>query len=239
VASPAYEQILKVQAVDLQLTQLRHQHDHHPARRSLAEAEQEVAAVARDLQSIDDRRHQLDRDRKRLEDEAALLVDKRTGIDRKLYGGEVTASKELLALQDEAAMLKTRQDEVEDRELEFMEQLEAIDGERAALEDRQSKAESELSGLRGRLDEALSGLDAEIEAAEANRAALAADADPVLLARYGELRGQYGGVPVARLVNGACDGCHIHLSAMAVDQITKLPDDAVVTCEECGRLLVH
>lgn len=239
MASPAYEQILKVQAIDLQLAQLRHQHDNHPARRTLAEAEQKVSALAGDLHSIDDRRHELERDRKRLEDEAALLFDKRAGIDRKLYGGEVTASKDLLALQDEAVMLKSKQDEVEDRELELMERLEEIDGERAGVEGKQRQADSELARLKAHLDEALSALDADIEAAEADRKGAAADADPALLARYNELRSQFGGVAVARLVNGACDGCHIQLSAMAVDQLARLPEDAVVTCEECGRLLVR
>lgn len=239
MASPAYEQILKVQALDLLLTQLRHQHDNHPTRRPVIEAEQAVAALGDDLRSIDDRRHEVERDRKRLEDEAALLSDKRAGIDRKLYGGEVTASKELLVLQDEAAMLKSKQDEVEDRELELMERLEELDAERAGVQSRQREADAERSSLQRQLGEELAVLDAEIEAAQAHRAQAAADAEPALLARYDDLRGQFGGVAVARLVNGACDGCHIHLSAMAVDRMTKLPDDAVVTCEECGRLLVR
>lgn len=239
MASSAYEQILKVQAADLQLIQLRHRHDNHPARVAMAEAEQAVAALVRDVQSIDERRHEVDRDRKRLEDQAALLADKRSHIDRKLYGGEVAASKELLALQGEAAMLKSKQDEVEDRELELMEQLEDIDTERAARQDRRRAAESELSQVQAELDSAMSALDAEIESAEADRARLAADADPALLARYNELRDHYGGVAVARLVNGTCDGCHIQLSAVAIDQMARLPEDAVVTCEECGRLLVR
>lgn len=239
MASSAYEQILKVQAADLQLIQLRHRHDNHPARAAVAEAEQVLADLARVGQSIDERRHEVDRDRKRLEDQAALLADKRSQIDRKLYGGEIAASKELLALQGEATMLKSKQDEIEDRELELMEQLEEIDSERAAQEDSQRAAEIELSQLQGQLDTALSDLDAEIEAAEADRASLAADAEPALMARYDELRGHYGGVAVARLVNGTCDGCHIQLSAVAIDQMAKRPEDAVVTCEECGRLLVR
>ena len=60
-----------------------------------------------------------------------------------------------------------------------------------------------------------------------------------MLASYEELREQFGGQPVARLVGANCDGCHIQLSAVAVDRIGKMPEDAVVTCEECGRLLVR
>ena len=67
----------------------------------------------------------------------------------------------------------------------------------------------------------------------------AAQVPAVLLGRYEELAGQYGGVAVARYVDGRCDGCHIQLSAVARDQLTRAAEDAVVNCEECGRLLVR
>lgn len=238
MASPAYEKILHVQAVDLQLSQLVHQHANHPARQPVAESEAEIAGIDQELAAIEQRRHNVDRERKKLEDEAALLADRRIAIDTKLYGGEVTASKELLALQDEAAGLKTKQDAIEDQELELMEQLEQIDAERAEAGRRRATVSERLAGRQAELALALSGLDSEIETVEAERSRSAADSEPTLLARYEELRSQYGNVAVARLVNGACNGCHIHLSAMAVDQMTKMADDAVVTCEECGRLLV-
>jgi predicted nucleic acid-binding Zn-ribbon protein len=71
------------------------------------------------------------------------------------------------------------------------------------------------------------------------RADAAEPASADLLARYEQLSAQFDGVAVARLENGACDGCHIQLSAVAIDRLAKASDDAVVTCEECGRLLVQ
>jgi predicted nucleic acid-binding Zn-ribbon protein len=70
--------------------------------------------------------------------------------------------------------------------------------------------------------------------------AAATVADDALVAEYEALRRQLGGVAVAPLTDsGACGGCHLVLSAMERDRIKKLPDDARVTCEECGRLLVR
>ena len=45
--------------------------------------------------------------------------------------------------------------------------------------------------------------------------------------------------PIARLVGNNCNGCHLTLSAVAIDRIHALPPDAIATCEECGRILVH
>ena len=60
-----------------------------------------------------------------------------------------------------------------------------------------------------------------------------------LLARYDALRAQLGGVAVARLVGGRCDGCHLALAQAALERIRLAPPDELVECEECGRLLVR
>jgi predicted nucleic acid-binding Zn-ribbon protein len=59
------------------------------------------------------------------------------------------------------------------------------------------------------------------------------------LADYEQLRDQFGGVGIARLEGNHCGGCHLALSAVEVDRVRKLPGDARVVCEECGRLLVR
>ena len=59
-----------------------------------------------------------------------------------------------------------------------------------------------------------------------------------LLARYEQLRSKLGGTGAARLVGGSCSGCHLTLSSMELDRVRKAPPDAVITCEQCGRILV-
>ena len=58
----------------------------------------------------------------------------------------------------------------------------------------------------------------------------------------GPLRGSCGrssGVPGRRrLVGGSCGGCHLALSVMELDRVRKAAPDAVITCEQCGRILV-
>ena len=90
----------------------------------------------------------------------------------------------------------------------------------------------------------LAAAEAEIDAEIAGRArpsaaTIAAGVDPELLERYEQLRHDLGGIAVARLVGTNCGGCHLTLSAVELDRIRHEPGDAVVLCEECGRLLVH
>jgi predicted nucleic acid-binding Zn-ribbon protein len=60
-----------------------------------------------------------------------------------------------------------------------------------------------------------------------------------LLAEYERLRKALGGIGVARLNGNRCEGCHLTLSAMDVDRIRHEPDDVLIHCEECGRLLLR
>ena len=245
MASPAYERILEIQGLDLSIGQLRHRAATHPLRSELAEIDERLAAHDAEVAEVGDRHHDLERQRKRVEDEVATVEARRRDIDAKLYGGEVTASKELLALQDEAAALLDRQRAMEDDELELMEQIEELSEDLTARASIRNQLEADRVALQAELDGAVAEIEAEIAGLADRRAGRA---DPrsetvpglaELLVRYDDLRPQYDGVPVARVVDGRCDGCHIQLSAVAVDRMSRMADDAVVSCEECGRLLVR
>jgi predicted nucleic acid-binding Zn-ribbon protein len=239
MASPAYEQILDIQALDLRLTQLRHQVQTHPARATLAQAVEDVTRLEEAAAAIGVRHHELERDQKRLDDEVAIIEAKRKEIEAKLYDGSVTASKDLIALQDEGRSLLERQTRIEDDELEVMEALEELGSELEAGRAEAARAVEAREAAEQVLAQATAELEVEIGQVTEERRVACEPANPTLLARYEELSAQFDGVAVARFVDGRCDGCHMQLSAMAVDQLMKAADDAVVICEECGRLLVR
>jgi predicted nucleic acid-binding Zn-ribbon protein len=239
MASPAFERILEIQDAELRIDQLRHRIATHALRRDLAQIDEELAANDAEAGQVEGRKQELLKSQKRLQDEASLVQAKRTEIDGKLYGGEVQASKELLALQDEAAALLARQQGFEDEELEAMEALEEVEAELSRLSTLRQGIEQRRVGVDDELTRAVSDLTSEAEAEAQRRDGLLEGADPALLDRYRSLRTEYDGIAVARVVNGSCEGCNIHLSAVAVDQMSKLADDAVFSCEECGRILVR
>ncbi len=147
MASPAYELILEVQSIDLTIDRLRHQAATHPDRGRLAEIDERLAAHDASVAEVEAVRHDLERQRKRLEDEVATIGARRSEIDGRLYGGEVTASKELLALQDEAASLLGKQTGLEDEELELMEQLEEQSGDLATRAEARAAIEADVASF--------------------------------------------------------------------------------------------
>jgi predicted nucleic acid-binding Zn-ribbon protein len=239
MAAPGYEQLLVVQDLDTAIDQRRHRIEHHPIKAEITSIDAQVAEVASTVEEVESRRHDVERQVKRLADEVALIDDKRAQIDAKLYDGSVTATKDLLALQDEAKMLLDRKTSLEDDELELLETMEQLDAELAPSVAKRAELADQRDEREAALTVATAELEAELAATEAERGAAASRVPADLLTHYDRLRSDFGGVAVARLVGSTCDGCHMTLSAVAIDQLKKQPDDAVVTCDDCGRLLIR
>lgn len=234
-----WKQFLDVQRHDTLLDQLEHRRTFTPERAELAALPEQVEAVEADLARQEETRHSLGKDQQRLEDEVVALNERRGLASAKLYDGSVAAPKELSALQEDIGSIDRRIGTLEDQMLENMEQIEPVDAEIARLnEERLRLLELELS-LTERIAEVEADIDTEVASVEAERAAAMAGIDPELVEGYERMRAKLGGVAVARLQGGKCEGCHLTLSAVEVDRIKHLPLDEPVTCEECGRFLVR
>ncbi len=235
----ALEQLLAVQDHDIHLDQLEHRKRTLPVREEIESHERESAAVEVQILDATSRRDELQRELRRFEDEAQLVEDKAGSEDTRLYSGQVTAMKELQALQAEIASLKRRQTDLEDRALAVMEAIEPITAELGQLAARRDDIDARSEALRGQLADEEAEIDTEITRVAADRSVAVALVPPDMLEEYDRLRVQLGGVAVARLIGTTCDGCHLTLSAMEVDRLKKEPPDSVVSCGECGRILVR
>lgn len=237
--SSALERLLVVQHHDTETDQLRHRLSALPERARLEAKLAEIAQIEAQTATLAERRDAINRDLARLEAEVATVEARRAETDGKLYGGAVSAPRELHALQDELASLKRRQSSLEDDELELMEQAEPIDADLARLADQHAAADEEATTMTAALAEVEATIAADLERVQAERAEAVAGVDAALLGDYERLRHQRGGVAVARLEGSTCGGCHLILSAVEVDHIRRTPAGAMVHCEECGRILVH
>lgn len=231
--------LIEVQELDTRSDQLRHRRKTLPVLDELAA----LAAVRSDLDSraggSRGRLHDLQRDQKRLEDEAASVEEKAAAIDRKLYDGSVVAHKELEAYQADHRMLKARQAELEDRAIEVMETAEPLEAELAAVDAQLADHDRRIGELTAARDAELAELDERLAALADERSAAASVVPPDVLGTYEATRARLGGIGAARLVGNRCEGCHLEIPSAELQQVRHAADDALVTCPECGRILVR
>jgi hypothetical protein len=235
----AQRRLLDVQAADARLDLLDQRWRSHPsvaALQALDAREAEVAAQAAVHAEAVDQAHAAVRAAER-EAEQVLAHQRR---DRKrLDAGTVSSPRDLEGLQHEIATLQHRLDGIEDVELEAMERLEEAEQALAACTAQQEEIASARAAQLADLDEARGAIDTERAAVRADRAALVDGLPPDLVARYERSRAKHGGVGVAALRHGRCEGCRLSLTPVDLAKAKAAPEDALLSCEECGRLLVR
>lgn len=233
------ERLLAIQEQDTAIDQLVHRRDHLPERAALAAHEEQVAGVEAERSNREQRREELAGTIARLQGDVGALEARIAEVTRTMHSGAVTVPRELQALQHEQESLRRRQDHLETEELEIMEELDPLTEEVAGLDGRLAELATDGERRGEALLEAEVDLEEQLTTATGRRAVAAEDVDAEQLATYEGLRTELGGIAVARLVGSVCGGCHLNLSAVEVDRIKKQPPDALVRCDECGRLLVR
>jgi predicted nucleic acid-binding Zn-ribbon protein len=233
------DSLLEVQEIDTKLDQLRHRHETLPERDTLASAEAAKLQAEAAVEATFAQLHEVRSAQKHAEDEAASVEEKAKEVDRTLYGGTIKAAKELEAYQADLAMLKQRQESLEEEALEKMEQAEPLESQLAARREAAAAAEAAVADARAALAAAEAELDAEIAAVESGRNTVVDPLPEDVLAQYEALRRGLAGVGAAKLVGSRCEGCHLEIPSAELEAVRRAPDDAVVNCPECGRILIR
>ena len=196
-------------------------------------------ATARDLciaaeTEKNDIKHELSRS----EVDVEQVVSRIERDQKRLEAGQGTP-KELEQLQHELVSLEKRRSELEEVELEVMMRIDGLDARIDALASERDALDKEIASLRVEKEQAISEIESMMKKTEQDRSELASSVEPELLALYEKVRGSADGIGAARLHNGQCEGCHLALNAAEVTRLKALPDDEVVRCEECRRILIR
>lgn len=230
--------LLEVQALDTRGQQLDHARRTHPAHATVAETKTRVEvaeqALAARRTTVGDLRRELVKAEADVEQVRTRAVRDQDRMD----SGQASV-KDVQALTADLASLARRTEALEEVELEVMERLEAEEMALAFDLAAQEQLLADLAGVERELADALQVIDAEAATLSAARAERVAGLDAGLLALYDKLRAQLGGLAVARLHGRTCEGCRLELNPSDVAQIAAAPQDQVVRCEECGRILVR
>ena len=235
----AFEALLEVQEQDTAIDQLRHRRHHLAERAELAVREEHLAEVETRLADATVRHDAVSERQSRLEADVQAVEVRIAEIDKRLYSGTVSAARELQAMAAEVDSLKARRSYLEDQILGAMEELEPLGDQVAVLDAERVGLQAEAGRLRAAIAEAEAAIDAEMRAAEELRQRVAESVPADLMETYERLRAKLGGVGAARLVGPSCTGCHLTLPASELARIRREPADALVLCDQCGRILVR
>lgn len=233
---PADQQLLlEIASLDAVIRQSEHAR-RNPEQASrvhelLAQRQSQSAELTTLLGASDDVKAELTR----LESDVAL-VDARIARDTERLAATSNV-KEAQGLEHELASLTKRKSDLEDAELDLMERIEAAESAIATHEAAIAETNDEGTRLSLAAKESVAAAVARSEAASRDRSAIAARVPTDLLAMYERLASR--GVGAGLLRRRTCEGCNMVLSGTDLQTVRQAADDDVLTCPECGGILVR
>ncbi len=239
-ASPeSLEHLLQIQDRDKTIAALRHQKNNLSERQTITDLLEALSALRKKKDFVSEELMSKEEDQERLEDEVNAIDERVLEQEANLYSGEVSAIKDLQAIQGDIAGLQERKRLVEDQIIVVMEQVEPLKTLLDSLEIEEKANTEQQAELEASLLRKEENIENQIEDVEVDRSELTSDTSPALLEIYERIRKQSGNIAVAQLNGMTCKGCHLDLPAVEVDRLKKLPPDELVNCEECGCILVR
>lgn len=229
-------ELLVLQDIDNQLTQLRHTLAHLPERAEKDARASELKEYSQSLVSVQGELEDAQRELTRVEDDVRV-VDERIALDRHRESSSSSA-KDVQALESELASLALRKSALEDTELELMQ----------VVEDKQKAVDEVLSGKKILLDQ-IDTLTLQIQTREAqlaeaitqlttNRENLVSRLPHDLVELYERQRERYG-IGAALLTRKISGGSGVELTATDLDKIRLSAEDDVVLCPDSSCILVR
>jgi predicted nucleic acid-binding Zn-ribbon protein len=222
--------LYRLQEVDLDIeaheASLRQKEGELGDRRELDRAQSNIAALKERLEDLKKQQHSA-------EWEVDDIASKIAPAEEQLYGGKITNPKELASLQHEVGTMKAKNDELETKALEIIEQVESAENDLAAANSDFGKLEQAWRQKQRQLAEDTEKLKGELADLGQKRRQLAGEAEPQALALYEKVR-QLKKPPIAQVEQGICRACRIALPAGELQQVRS---GQPVLCGSCGRIL--
>lgn len=172
-----------------------------------------------------------------VEKELAVVEGRANQLDATLRSPG-SATRDAQAIIHEIDQLRQKAGSLEERGLELLEERDGLLGEKAAAQSEIDAVAADAPGVLAALKQAEGAAGEEVTKLQSERDASAAGLDAAMLATYEKLRARLDGVAIARVVSGACTGCHLSLPAVDIERMAKLAPGQYSTCEQCGRILI-
>lgn len=226
------KQLYELQEVDLEL---QHKTETLAQVNSQLGKDDELVAARADLEAVQRRLAELERQQKALEWETDDLGARIATVEKKLYGGSVHNPRELTGLQQDLQMLKSQRGEREDKLLAIMIEVDAVKQQVSQKSSELAIIEREWQANQRKLSDQKAELEAELAKLEQKRGHLVEQINADCVRLYEEVRRAKQGLGVAKVMQGRCQGCRISLP-MSDQQRARMGHE-LVQCSNCGRIL--
>jgi len=227
-----------LQEIDLAIRELEQKIEEAPALSGVKEASEDYERLEKEISEkgslLKDKRKIL----KNLEMRDQKIVEDRKTLSDNMYDGTVTSIKELEQMQRKMELLAEDKQKNEDEILLLMEFVEEQESLLEYKTKELEKCKQELQKKETALEEELDRFRRDLVNLQESRAGLAEKIEAKYINKYNMLAEKHQGEALARVgSNDICGGCRVFISSALRGHLYN--PEAIVYCENCGRLLVR
>ncbi|MFC2640932.1 MAG: zinc ribbon domain-containing protein [Propionibacterium acidifaciens] len=235
----AQRRLLDVAALDMKAVHLRHRAANLPEDEELRGLQAERVALTERITEADTRRGDVQLELDRIDRDLETVKARQKRDQGRADSGEVADQRALQSLLAEIEHLDGRINDLEETELEAMQAVEDATAARDELVARRTGIEERMRGLLASRKRARAEIAEQAEQLAAERRAAREPLPAELLALYDRIADRSGSSGAAELRARRCGGCGLEIDPTELHAIAAAAPDAIVRCEECGRILVR
>lgn len=233
--------LLEIQDLDLAADAARERSLTLPERESIPLLASALSEIEAQLAAAREERSGFEGEEEEIGLAVSQLVRDIEAAEVERYSGKRIDRDEAKAHDDSQEKRRAKQSELEEREMALLESIEAVEhriieheSARAANREDAAKAEAQIRQVEADVAKAVERLGEE-------RAKIAPQVPDDVLSTYERVRvhPRMRGRGAAQLVDGFCQGCRIKLPSLEKTRMLAKPEDAVITCPQCQRVLVR
>lgn len=195
----------------------------------------DLTRIEKELQDLKEESKVLHVDRKKLELDVDVAVERRRKYEVQLMG--VKTNQEYKSLEKEIYSLKVDTQKIENEILRLMEEIEE---EEVAIKEKEVCYQESVEKIKVRereVQDKLKKCEEDLNEVHREREQLVAGVDLTLLKRYEKIIARVKGKAIVPIIDRNCKGCFTLLPPQVVINVRR--GNGLTTCDNCGRILIY
>ncbi len=223
--------LISLQDCDLQIKIIKGKQAEGPARIKALEKELKVVENQTDedfskVDAVKLERRQIEQD---IQDLGSRIIKSKEKL------ANIRSNKEYGAALKEIEDLEKEKTGFEDRVIEIMEEIEALDAKCAASKEKQEACRKKFEKDQKEVQKELKVLDRELGSHEKERARIRKEIDADLLKQYDNIGNHKEGIAVSSVIKGVCQTCHLGIPPQKFNELMR--GDVLMSCPHCMRII--
>ena len=223
--------LIALQNCDIRIREIQIKKEEGP--KKIQRLKEKLAAVEDQLEEETNRLEAYTRERRQAEQEIEEAENRLKKANIKL--SNIKSNKEYQAALKEIDDLEKEKSLLEDRVINIMEQVEALEAKYATSREKVEETRQQFELDHNETLKILKAMNRELNKIEKKRIRFSQAVDPDLIKRYNSLRTHKGGIGVSPVIKGVCQTCHLGIPPQEFNELIR--GDKFMTCPNCTRII--